>query len=77
MSFCSVDAAFKLKLIDGGITKDEIAAIDLLFIPLNLSLPFYIAKFTSKEKPLKNYFNTIPYRYSYHHNFTIHLLIIF
>lgn len=62
MSFCSVDAAFKLKLIDSGITKDEIAAIDLLFIPLNISLPFFITTFTSKEKPLKNYFNTIPYR---------------
>ncbi|KAL4098375.1 hypothetical protein QTP88_023000 [Uroleucon formosanum] len=62
MSFCSVDAALKLKLIDSGITKDEIAAIDLLFIPLNISLPFFITKFTSKEKPLKNYFNTIPYR---------------
>ncbi|KAE9541831.1 hypothetical protein AGLY_003822 [Aphis glycines] len=62
MSFCSVDAAFRLKLINCGITKDEIASIDLLIIPLNICLPFLIAKFTSKEKPLKNYFNTIPYR---------------
>jgi len=62
MSFCSVDAALRLKLIDSGITKDEIAAMDLLFIPLNISLPFFITRFTSKEKPLKNYFNTIPYR---------------
>lgn len=62
MSFCSVDAAFKLKLINCGITKDEIASMDLFIIPLNICLPFLIAKFTSKEKPLKNYFNTIPYR---------------
>lgn len=62
MSFSSIDSAYKLKLVDGGITKDQIAAIELLFIPLRISLPFIVTKFTSKEKPLINYSNAIPYR---------------
>ncbi|VVC38254.1 Hypothetical protein CINCED_3A007861 [Cinara cedri] len=61
LGFC-IEAAYKLKLINGGITKDEIASIETFIIPLRISLPFFVAKFTSQEKPLQTFFNTIPYR---------------
>jgi len=62
VSFSSVDGAYKLKLIDGGVTKDQIAGIELLFMPIRIGLPFFINKFMSHEKPLKHYFNILPYR---------------
>jgi len=62
ISFSSVDAAFKLKLIGGGVTKDQIAAIETFIVPFRIGLPFVITRFTSREKPLIHYFNTVPYR---------------
>lgn len=62
MSFSSIDSAYRLKLIDKGITRDEIALMESLFIFLRISLPFIITRITSKQKPLINYSNAIPYR---------------
>ncbi|XP_025411412.1 acetyl-coenzyme A transporter 1-like isoform X2 [Sipha flava] len=60
--FCSIDATYKLKLIDGGIAKEDIATIESIFTPIRLCFPFIINKFTSQDKFLITFFNTIPYR---------------
>ncbi|VVC38259.1 Major facilitator superfamily domain,Acetyl-coenzyme A transporter 1 [Cinara cedri] len=52
MSFSSVDATFTLKLIDGGVSKDEIAAIEFIIIGLNICLPFIVIKCISQGKPM-------------------------
>ncbi|XP_050521736.1 acetyl-coenzyme A transporter 1-like isoform X2 [Daktulosphaira vitifoliae] len=62
ISFSSVDAAFNLKLINEGVSKDDLAAIELLLMPIRIILPFIITKFTSASKPLENYLISMLFR---------------
>lgn len=48
--------------MNGGIKKEEIISIDMFLMPIRIFLPFFIAKFSSQEKSLIHFFNTIPYR---------------
>lgn len=59
MSFSSVDATFTLKLIDGGVTKDEIAAIEFVIIGLNICLPIVVIKCLSRGKPMNIFLRTM------------------
>lgn len=59
MSFSSVDATFTLKLIDGGVTKDEIAVIEFVTIGLNVCLPFVVVKCVSKGRPMYIFLKTM------------------
>ena len=51
-----------LELIERGVTKDSLALLAIPLTPLNIALPFLIAKHTAGRKPLHVYIKSYPFR---------------
>jgi len=51
-----------LKLIDAGVSKEDISIIDSVMSGVNFILPFIIGKYTSGPKPMSVYLKVIPIR---------------
>eukprot|EP00297_Palpitomonas_bilix_P002662 CAMPEP_0113883738 /NCGR_PEP_ID=MMETSP0780_2-20120614/9790_1 /TAXON_ID=652834 /ORGANISM="Palpitomonas bilix" /LENGTH=622 /DNA_ID=CAMNT_0000871123 /DNA_START=378 /DNA_END=2246 /DNA_ORIENTATION=- /assembly_acc=CAM_ASM_000599 len=53
MAFGAVDAATTLRLIDAGVPKEHLAVLAVASIPIEVVLPAFLARITSKPKPLR------------------------
>jgi len=52
-----------LKLIDAGITKDDIMIITISMYIVKMIIPLIVSKYTSGAKPMSAYMKLMPIRY--------------
>lgn len=52
-----------LKLIDAGVSKNDIMVIHTAMYAVKMIIPIFVAKYTSGPKPLNVYLNVIPIRW--------------
>jgi len=53
----------KLKLIDAGVSKDDIMIITISMYIVKFIVPIVVSKYTSGTKPMSAYLNLMPIRY--------------
>jgi len=53
----------KLKLIDAGVSKDDIMIITISMYIVKFIVPLAVSKYTSGTKPMSAYLNLMPIRY--------------
>lgn len=58
----SVESAFQLKLIDAGVSRDDVMLINTLMQILRLFVPLFVSSYTSGPKPMSIYLNMTPFR---------------
>lgn len=58
----AAEFAFKLKLIDTGIPKDDIMMINTSMLLVRFVSPFIISKYTSGPKPMSIFLRLMPIR---------------
>ncbi|KAL4142293.1 hypothetical protein QTP88_004779 [Uroleucon formosanum] len=52
-----------LKLIDAGVSKEDISIIDSVMSGVNIIIPFIIGKYTSGPKPMSVFLKIVPFRF--------------
>lgn len=62
VSFAAVDSMTGLELLERGVSKDTLALLAIPLTPLEILLPFFIAKYTSGQRPLNLYAKSHPFR---------------
>jgi len=62
IGYAATDNVSTLKLIDAGISKEDISIIDTVMSAVNIIIPFILAKYTSGPKPMSVYLNVLPIR---------------
>lgn len=62
IGFAASDSASTLKLIDAGLSKDDITIVDSALSVVKLIMPIALAKYTSGPKPMSVYLKFIPPR---------------
>lgn len=62
IGFAATEHVSILKLVDAGITKDEIMVIHTALFVIKIFLPIIIAKYTSGPKAMSIYLNVTPVR---------------
>ncbi|CAF2995276.1 unnamed protein product [Rotaria socialis] len=62
IGFSAVDSMTGLELIERGVKKDSLALLAIPLTPLEILLPFFIAKYTTGRKPLNVFANSHPFR---------------
>ncbi|CAF1077243.1 unnamed protein product [Adineta steineri] len=62
IGFVAIDAMTGLELTERGVTKDAIAFLSIPLMPLQIILPFFIAKYTTGPKPLNILIISYPFR---------------
>lgn len=51
-----------LRLIDAGVSKDDIMMISTAMFGINMLIPITIGKYTAGPKAMSVYLKTVPYR---------------
>ena len=51
-----------LELLERGVSKDTFALLAIPLTPLEILLPFFIAKYTTGQRPLNLYAKSHPFR---------------
>ncbi|XP_025424845.1 acetyl-coenzyme A transporter 1-like [Sipha flava] len=62
IGFAATDSVANFKLMDAGLSKDDITVIQSVVPGINLFVPLIVAKYTSGPKPISVYIKLIPYR---------------
>lgn len=62
IGFAAPDAVTGLKLIDAGISQENIALLTVPMVPLQIILPWLISRYTCGPRPLDIFINAYPYR---------------
>ncbi|XP_034949365.1 acetyl-coenzyme A transporter 1 [Chelonus insularis] len=62
IGFSACDAVSGLKLIDAGVPKEKLTLMAVPLIPLQIFLPFIIARYTSGPRPMDIYLAAFPYK---------------
>lgn len=62
IGFSATDFVSKLKLIDAGISKDDIMIITISMYIVKFIVPLVVSKYTSGTKPMSAYLNLMPIR---------------
>ncbi|XP_025193547.1 acetyl-coenzyme A transporter 1-like, partial [Melanaphis sacchari] len=62
MGFSATDAVSNLKLIDAGISKDDILIITTSMYIVKMVVPLIVSKYTSGTKPMSAYMKLMPIR---------------
>ncbi|CAI6365998.1 unnamed protein product [Macrosiphum euphorbiae] len=62
IGFAATDSISTLKLIDAGVSKDDIMVINTAMYVVKMIIPLIIAKYTSGPKPLSLYLKVTPIR---------------
>lgn len=57
VGFCVTDSVTHLKLIDAGVSKDDITVIHTAMCMVKISIPIMTSKYTSGPKPMTVYLN--------------------
>lgn len=60
--FSAADEITTLKLIEAGVPKDKLGYLSIPQLPLQLLIPFMIARFTTGPKPMSFYLKAFPFR---------------
>jgi len=51
-----------LKLIEGGVPKENLALLAVPLIPVDMILPVIVTRYTSRHRPLDVVLRAMPYR---------------
>ncbi|XP_060865229.1 acetyl-coenzyme A transporter 1-like [Metopolophium dirhodum] len=62
IGFSATDSVSKLKLIDAGVSKDDIMIITISMYIVKFIVPIVVSKYTSGTKPMSAYLNLMPIR---------------
>lgn len=62
IGFAATEFVTILKLVDAGITKDEIMIMQTALFVIKVFLPIIVAKYTSGPRAMTIYLNVIPIR---------------
>lgn len=62
IGFAATEFVTILKLVDAGITKDEIMIMHTALFVIKIFLPIIVAKYTSGPRAMTIYLNVIPIR---------------
>lgn len=62
IGFSAMDSVSNLKLIDAGISKDDIMMITIATYVIKLCMPIFVSKYTTSPKPMSYYLKITPVR---------------
>jgi len=62
MGFAAADHVTSLKLIEGGVPKENLALMAIPLVPVDIILPILITRFTSRHRPLDVVLRSVPMR---------------
>jgi len=62
IGFAATDSVSILKLIDAGVSKDDIMIINTAMFVIKAIIPLIVGKYTSGPKPMTIYLNAAPFR---------------
>jgi len=62
IGYAVTDNVSTLKLIDAGVSKEDLSMIDTVMSGVNVIISFVIGKYTSGPKPMSLYLKIIPAR---------------
>jgi len=62
IGYAATDHVSTLKLIDAGVSKEDISIIDSVMSGVNTVIPFFIGKYTSGPKPMSLFLKIVPFR---------------
>ncbi|XP_071946163.1 acetyl-coenzyme A transporter 1-like [Antedon mediterranea] len=62
IGFAATDSVTGLKLIEAGVPKERLAMLAVPLVPIQIILPWVIAKYTAGPKPLNVMLNAMPFR---------------
>jgi len=63
IGYAAMDTLSTLKLIDAGVSKDNITIIATLISVVQIILPLFVTKYTSGLKPMNLFLTIAPIRY--------------
>lgn len=69
IGYAAMDTLSTLKLIDAGVSKDNITIIATLISTIQIILPLFVSKYTSGRKPMNLFLTLTPIRYLLANNF--------
>jgi len=64
MGFAAADSVTSLKLIEGGVPKENLALMAIPLIPVDMILPVIVTRYTSRHRPLDVVLRSMPFRYA-------------
>lgn len=50
------------KFMEYGMDKEDIVLVDMSLVPLKIFFPILIAKYATGPRPLKMFYNAVPFR---------------
>jgi len=62
MGFAAADSVTSLKLIEGGVPKENLALMAIPLVPVDMILPVLVTRYTSRHRPLDVVLWSMPYR---------------
>ncbi|XP_025194189.1 acetyl-coenzyme A transporter 1-like [Melanaphis sacchari] len=71
IGYAATDHVSTLKLIDAGVSKEDLSMINTVMSGVNIIISFVIGKYTSGPKPMSVYLKLVPYRLLLNIAFTI------
>lgn len=57
-----MDSVSNLKLIDAGVSKDDIMLITTMMYVVKFTIPIYVSKYITGPKPMSYYLKLTPFR---------------
>ena len=64
MGFAACDSVTGLKLIEGGVPKENLALMAIPLIPIDMILPVLVTRYTSRHRPLDVVLRSMPFRWT-------------
>ncbi|XP_050438632.1 acetyl-coenzyme A transporter 1-like [Adelges cooleyi] len=62
IAFATVDNVTNLKLIDAGVSRDNLVIVQTALYPVKMLIPIIVSKYTSGPKPMSTLLNIFPFR---------------
>lgn len=62
IGFAVTDSVGMLKLIDAGVSKEDITIISTAMSGVSMVVPIFAGKYILGPKPISIYLNTVPFR---------------
>jgi len=71
IGFAAADSVTSLKLIEGGLPKENLALMAIPLVPVDMILPVLVTRYTSRHRPLDVVLRSMPFRYAPNHLYII------
>jgi len=62
IGFAAADSVTSLKLIEGGVPKENLALLAIPLIPVDIVLPVLVTRHMSRHRPLDVVLRSMPFR---------------